>query len=318
MNFHRTYTIAKKEFKHLLRDFRMLYVLLSFPVFLLVMFGYVVNFDVHHIKISVYDQDKTNESRNFIEAIVSSEYFDLSGYISSDSQIKETLDNKLAQCVIIIPKDFSRKIYSRQEVKVQVLIDGVNGNTATITQNYINSALRKLNQDILLTMSAKAGISFYSPLDIQFRFWFNPDLQSSRFLIPGLISMILLITAAVSVSLSLVREKELGTIEQVHVSPIKTIELLTGKSLPYVSLAFLNSFLILFASHVVFGVEVKGNLLLLFLSIFIFLVAATSIGILVSAISDSQQIAFTLATVITLLPSFILSGFVFPIESMPW
>ncbi len=317
MNLKRIRAIAKKEFKHLFRDIRMLSILLLFPVFLLGVFGYAVNFDVHHIKIVVYDEENSKISREFINSLTKSTYFDLVGYINSDSQIKEILDEKKAQCVVVIPKDLSRKFYSKQEAKIQYLIDGVDGNTANIIQFYSTAATQSLNVKLTTEVLSRAGIKSYVPIDLRPIFWFNPDLKSTRFFIPGLIAMILIITAAVSVSLSLVREKERGTIEQINVSSIKSSELLIGKTLPYVLLALVNAAMILIAGYILFDVVVKGSYSLLFLSTLIFLIASTSIGILVSVVSDSQQIAFSIATMVTMLPSFILSGFVFPIESMP-
>ena len=317
MNLKRTRAIAKKEFKHLLRDTRMLLILIIFPVFLLGMFGYAVNFDVHHIKISVYDEEQSKISREYISALTQSTYFDLVGYISHDYQIKETLDTKKAQCVIVIPKDFSRKFYSKQEAKIQYLIDGVDGNSANIIQFYSMAATQSLNAKLTSEVLSRAGIKSFVPIDFRPIFWFNPDLKSTRFFIPGLIAMILIVTAAISVSLSLVREKEHGTIEQINVSSIKSSELLIGKTLPYVTLALVNAAMILIAGYILFDVVVKGSYWLLFLSTVIVLIASTSIGIMVSVISDSQQVAFSIATMVTMLPSFILSGFVFPIESMP-
>ena len=317
MNLNRIKAIAKKEFKHLLRDYRMLAILLLFPVFLLWIFGYAINFDVHHIKLAVYDQEYSDATRDLVKGLINSEYFDLVGYLNNDKQLKETLDNKYAQCIVVIPSDFSRKFYSRQVVKVQFLIDGVDGNTANIIQNYITAAIQTYGQNLTAEVLMKNGLKNYVPIDLQARFWYNPDLQTTRFLIPGLIAMILLITAAISVSLSLVREKERGTIEQINVSPINSFELIFGKILPYLILSLFNAAMILIASYFLFGVEIKGSIILLFLSTLLFLSASTGIGILVSVIADSQQVAFSAATFASLLPSLILSGFIFPIETMP-
>jgi len=317
MNLKRIRAIAKKEFKHLFRDIRMLLILLLFPVFLLGIFGYAVNFDVHHIKIVVYDEENSSISKEFINSLTKSTYFDLVGYINNDSQIREILDGKKAQSVVVIPKNFSKDFYSKQETRIQFLIDGVDGNTANIIQFYSTAATQSLNAKLTTEVLSRAGTKSFVPIDLRPIFWFNPDLKSTRFFIPGLIAMILIITAAVSVSLSLVREKERGTIEQINVSSIKSSELLIGKTLPYVLLALVNAAMILIAGYILFDVVVKGSYPLLFLSTLIFLIASTSIGILVSVVSDSQQVAFSIATMVTMLPSFILSGFVFPIESMP-
>ena len=166
-------------------------------------------------------------------------------------------------------------------------------------------------------MLARTGRKNFQPISLESRFWFNPDLETTKFLIPGLIAMILIVIAVVTVSLSLVREKEKGTMEQLNVSSLSTIELLLGKNFPYVILSLINAAFILIAGYLLFGVEVKGSILLLFITTLIFLLASTSLGIFVSVISDSQQVAFTIATFLSLLPSVILSGFIFPIDSMP-
>ncbi|MDO8549750.1 MAG: ABC transporter permease [Ignavibacteria bacterium] len=318
MDLQRTKAIAKKEFKHLLRDYRMLAILILFPVFLLIIFGYAINFDVKNIKIAVYDRDHSSLSRKFINSLSGTENFDLEGYIFNDSDIKHVLDEKKAQCVIVIPDDFSENVYNNVPAKIQFLIDGVDGNTATIVQNYVNLAALNFNREITAEIFSAYGIKSSIPLELEPIFWFNPELSSTKFLLPGLIGMILVIVCVVSVSISLVREKERGTIEQINVSPIKSTELLLGKITPYVALALLNATMIIIAGYILFGIEVKGSFLLLFFSSLIFLFSAASIGIFISVISESMQVAFSLATALSLLPSVILSGFIFPIESMPW
>jgi ABC-2 type transport system permease protein len=314
----RTIAIVKKEFRQLKRDARLLFVIFFFPVMLLIMFGYAVNFDVKHVKIAVYDKEKTSFSRDFINSLFNSEYFDLLEIVNSDAEINKILDEKRAQCVIVIPNNLSEKFYSGKEVKIQFLIDGVDGNTANIINNYANLATFSFNQKVIKEVLAVKGINQYEPVKLDPQFWFNPELETSKFLVPGLIAMILIVTGVISVALSLVREKERGTIEQINVSPLTSTELLIGKTFPFVVISFINAGLILIASYFLFGVEVKGSIPLLFLTTIIFLVASTSMGIFISVISDSQQVAFTLATFASLLPSLILSGFIFPIDSMPF
>ena len=186
-------------------------------------------------------------------------------------------------------------------------------NAATIIQSYVNMASIKFNQKLQAEIMEKIGVKFQSPILLEPIFWFNPDLQTTKFLIPGLIAMILIITAVISVSLSLVREKEHGTIEQINVSSINSLELLLGKSAPYIVFSFFDALLILALGYILFGVVVKGSLILLFLMTLIYIISSTALGIFISVISPTQQIAFTLATFSTLLPSVILFGFVFPI-----
>ncbi len=315
--YRRLFSVIKKEFLQLKRDVRLLFVLFFFPVFLLVIFGYAVNFDVKHIKLAIYDQDKSDVSRDFIKSLTNTEYFDFVYYINSEKEINKLLDNNDAQFVLIIPEDLSEKFYSDQEVKIQFIIDGVNSNTGAIIKNYVTAATASFSSKLQSEVLAKKGTKISETINVEPQFWFNQDLQTTKFLIPGLIAMILIVTAVVSVSLTLVREKEKGTIEQINVSALSSFELLVGKVFPFILIALINSALILIAGYFLFGVVVKGSFFLLFLTTLIFLAAATSLGVFISVISDSQQVAFSIATFVSLLPATILSGFVFPIDSMP-
>lgn len=310
--------VSKKEVRQLKRDYRLLFVIFFFPVFLLVIFGYAINFDVKHIKLAVYDKEKSELSRELINSLQNSKYFDIVYYINDINEADNLLDQKSAQCVLVIPEDFSRKIFSRQNVTLQYLIDGVDGNTAAIIKNYVSMATFDMSNNIAQEVYTRLGIKSYKPIDIEPIFWYNPSLQTTTFLVPGLISMILLITSVISISLTLVREKERGTQEQLNISQLNSFELLIGKILPYLSIALINAAFILIASYILFGVEVKGSFTELILTTLLFLFASASLGIFISVVSDSQQIAFTLGTFISLLPSVILSGFIFPIDNMPW
>jgi ABC-2 type transport system permease protein len=315
--FTRILAIAKKEMRQLKRDTRMLYVLFVFPFVLLIVFGYAINFDVHHIKMAVYDLDKSVNTREFIRRLTSSNYFDLVESINSENQIREVLDDGKTQLVLVFPQNFSQNLFSEKEAKIQILIEGIDANTASVISNYMNAATATYNYKISKETLAIRGKQQYVPINLEPRFWFNPDLNSTLYLIPGLISMILIMTAVISIALSIVREKERGTIEQINVSPLSSFELLLGKTIPYSLVALLIASIILFAGHILFGVSIKGSYLLLFISTLIFLFACLNLGILISSISDSQQVAFQISALVSLLPSFLLSGFVFPIESMP-
>lgn len=315
--FNRIRAIAKKEGRQLMRDIRMLMVLFIFPVFLLAIFGYAINFDVKHIKIAVYDLDRSSDSRAFVNSMLSSEYFDLVAHLDSDHQIKEYLDQKKAQAIVVFPENMSELINTGRQADVQFLIDGVDGNTATIISNYLNLSARSYSAKVTASLLSASGGKMPAAITVQPRFWFNPELKSTHFLLPGLIAMILIITAVISISLSIVREKERGTIEQINVSPLRTLELMIGKTIPYVIVAFANAGIILLAGNILFGIVIKGSIFWLMFSTLIFLFASLCLGIFVSTISNSQQVAFQLATMISMLPSIILSGFIFPISSMP-
>ncbi len=319
MKFSRTQAIAKKEVKQLSRDKRMLFVIFFFPALLLIVFGYAVNFDVQNIQIAIYDEDRSVESRDFINSTLSSQYFELVGYLDNSKNINRMLDEKLTQVVLIIPHNFSNKIHSSsEEAKLQFLIDGVDGNTAAIIKNYVNALTFNYNAKIQSQLLSRRGGKYFQPVEVEARFWFNPLVETTKFLIPGLIALILIVTAVVTVSLSLVREKERGTIEQINVSSLSTLELLTGKALPYILIALINAVLVIVAGYILFDVEIKGSAFLMLLSTLLFLAACISLGVFISVVSDSQQVAFTMGTFASLLPSLILSGFIFQIESMPF
>jgi ABC-2 type transport system permease protein len=313
----RILAISKKEVRQLMRDKRMLYVLFVFPFVLLILFGYAINFDVHHIKLAVYDQDNSANTRDFVNRLTSSNYFDLVDHLNAEEQINTVLNKGDAQAVIVFPQNFSRDIYSGREADIQILVAGVDANTASVILNYMRAATATFTEKLTNEALKVTGRKFSIPINLEPRFLYNPDLNSTKYLIPGLISMILIMTAVISIALSIVREKERGTMEQINVSPLSSIELLVGKTIPYTIIALVVASLILFAGYILFDVTIKGSVFLLFVSTFIFLFASLNLGILVSTISDSQQVAFQLSALISLLPSFLLSGFVFPIKSMP-
>lgn len=315
---NRIVAISKKEIKQLIRDKRMMFVLFFFPVFLLIIFGYAVNFDVENIKIAVRDNDKSALSRDLINTISSSSYFEVVEYYNNNERANTILNGGIAKGILIIPIGFEKDIYSaKKDVKIQILLDGVDGNTATIIQNYSLAAILSFNKKLNKMGTSKIGVNFETPIDVQSRFWFNPELQTTIYLIPGLIALILIVTAVIAISLSFVREKERGTIEQINVSSVRILELLVGKLFPYLVISFINASVILLAGYILFGVIVNGSYTLLIISTLLFLFASTSIGIFISVIANSQQVAFSIATFVSLLPSTILSGFIFPIDSMP-
>jgi len=219
---------------------------------------------------------------------------------------------------ITIPQGFSKDITKGNTVKVQILVDGSNSNSASTALGYINSIISNYSKEILVSETRlKLNANISETIDYRPRIWYNPELKSAKFLIPGLIAFIILIASVMTTSLSIVREKERNTIEQILVSPIKPQELIIGKTLTYMIIAFLMAVIIFISSYFLFGITIKGNYLLLLLSVLIFLVSCLGLGILISTITDTQQTAFLMSIIITMLPSFILSGFVFPIRNMP-
>lgn len=310
--------IIKKEFKQILRDKRTLGIMLLAPAFLLIMVGYALNFDVKHIKLLIYDEDKTKESWNFIKYFKNTEYFILYKEINHINEADKILERGEALAVISIKKDFSKNLISGKEAVVQIIIDGANANTASNALGYISAAIQSYSVKILTQTILKQGKRFSIPVEIRNRFWYNPDLKSSKYLIPGLFGMILMIVGVVSTSMSVVREKEQGTLEQIIVSPLRSYEIIIGKSLPYLVISLIASTIVLIMSSILFDVKVQGSIFLFYAATILFLIGALGQGLLISSVAHTQAVAFLFSVLSSLLPTFLLSGFIFPIKNMPY
>lgn len=311
-------SISKKEFWQISRDKRTLMIIFILPISLLILFGYAITLDVNTIKIGIYDMDRTESSRDFLNVFIGSSYFKVISYINNGEEANKLLDKGEVQCVISVPQDFSKDLAEKRNVKVQFLIDGVDANTASIIQNYVNSATRFYSNNFTKEFLAVKGINMYQPININPQFWYNKDLNTTQFFIPGLIAMLLIIISVILTSISLVREKELGTIEQIRVSPVTPFELIIGKIIPYLIISLLIAYSILFIGSILFDIQIKGSHLFLFLGTACYLLATLSMGVLISTIAESQQVAFQMSQLMSQLPTVVLSGFIFPIESMPW
>ncbi len=311
-------SITKKEFWQISRDKRTLMIIFVLPVGLLILFGYAITLDINTIKLGVYDKDKSEASRDFINGFAGSSYFKIISYVDNDAGVNELLDRGIVQCVVVVPDNFSKDIASARNVNIQFLIDGVDANTATIILNYVNAATRFYSVNFTKEFLSVKGIKPFQPINLDAQFWYNKDLNTTQFFIPGLIAMLLIIISVILTSISLVREKELGTIEQIRVSPVTSFQLIIGKIIPYLIISLLIAYSILFIGYILFGVVVKGSHFFLFVGTICYLMATLSMGVFISTIAESQQVAFQMAQLISQLPTVILSGFIFPIESMPW
>lgn len=307
--------IARKEMRHVLRDPRTLGVLVFIPIFLLLMFGFAISLDVKHIQLAAIDYDHTNESRSLLQKITSTQYFDWKGCITDPDRIDYLLDSGSVQCVLQIPRGYAENIQRGTTTTLQVLIDGSNANIGATAMGYVNRVVKEVSVDILGGSSSIAAAG--NTIDFRPRIWFNPELHSPVYLIPGLISLILVVTAVISTAMSIVREKEHGTMEQLIVAPIHPVQLVVGKTIPYTILSVLIAALVLAAGAIIFDITISGSIWSLILVTFIFLLGCLGLGLFISTIADSQQVAFMISTIITLLPTFILSGFIFPISNMP-
>jgi ABC-2 type transport system permease protein len=306
-----------KEFRQIRRDPTSLGMLLVLPAALIILVGYALNFDVKHIPLVIYDQDRTAESRAFLAKFTQSEYFDRVGEVTTYAEIEEDFLHGRAKIALVIPASYARDLIGGDDVHVQIIVDGADANTAG---QAVGIAAR-LTADYATRMVAEAferrGRDLYLPIDFQPRIWYNPDLISSKFLIPGLIGFILVLTAVVSTSLTVVREIERGTMEQIMVSPLRPFQVILGKTIPYMAISLVASTGILLLGYLLFDVEVRGSLLLLYGAIFMLILAALGQGLLISTVTDSQQVAFMISVFSSLLPSFLLSGFIFPVSNMP-
>ena len=294
--------VYRKELRQISRDRRTLLILVFVPAFFLLLYGYALNFDIRHVALAVQDRDATPQSRALVSAFVNSGYFDRVADVYAPKDLDRLLDSNQARAILVIPEGFGRDILRRQSPQVQVLINGDNANTATTVMGYAANIIR----------SGGAG-----PLTIEPRIWYNPELRSTLFLVPGLIAYILMITAVISTALSIVREKEVGTMEQVRMAPIGTFAFVIGKSIPYFLISLASAALIILAAMALFGLPMRGNWVSLLIALSLFIVGALATGLLISTVADNQQVAFQAALLSSFLPTLILSGFIFPISSMP-
>jgi ABC-2 type transport system permease protein len=309
--------IIVKEFRQIRRDPTSLGMLLVLPSVLIVMVGYALNFDVKHIPLAIFDQNGTAESRKYLEKYKHTEYFDYRFEVRSYQEIERLFLDGKVKVALVVPTTFGQDVLAGRETHVQILVDGSDANTAGQAVGYASGIAMAYSTVLSLDAFQRAGRSFQQPIDFEPRVWYNPDLVSSKFLVPGLIGFIIMLTSVISTSLTIVREKERGTMDQIMVSPLRPVHVILGKTLPYVVIALLAATLILILGYLLFAIEIKGSLLVLYAGILLVVLGALGQGLLISTVTESQQVAFMVSVFSSLLPSFLLSGFVFPIASMP-
>ena len=307
--------VAVKEFRQIVRDRRTLLILLFVPAFFLLLYGYALNFDIRNIPLAVQDNDRSSTSRDVISAFVNSGYFELVRDLPRDADIDAALNRGDARAVLIVPGGFGRDVATGRPAAVQVLINGDNANTATTVMAYAVGLVSALSARY--EVQGRVGSSRGPLLTAETRVWYNPELRSTLFLVPGLIAYIAMLTAVVSTALSIVREKEVGTMEQVRMSPIGPLAYVIGKTIPYFVVSLASAIGIVALSMLLFDLPMRGSWVMLFLAISIFLVGALAFGVLISTLAETQQVAFQLALLTSYLPTLMLSGFIFPISSMP-
>jgi len=314
----RIWAIARKEVLHILRDPRSLGMAIAIPMLLLVLFGYALTLDVDDVPVIVWDQSQTPESRALLSYFTGSRYFSLHGFVTDYAHIERAIDTGEALAGLVIPRDFSPKAKSLRPVRVQAIVDGSDSNTATIVMGYLDSVAMKYSTDVLLEHTRRVtGKTSGEPVDFRPRVWFNADLESKNYIIPGLIAVIMMVIAALLTSLTVSKEWEQGTMEQLISTPVKGPELILGKLLPYFALGMLDVLLAVLMGEFVFDVPLRGSVPLLFAVSAAFLAGALALGMVISIVAKSQLLASQLAMILTFLPSFLLSGFMYTIGNMP-
>jgi ABC-2 type transport system permease protein len=302
--------VSRKEFRQIARDRLTLTILLVVPLFFLLLYGYALNWDIRHVRLAVDDRDHTPESRSLVSAFVNSGYFDLAAVVRDDADTNRLMDRNDVRAILVVPHGLGRAVRTGRPVAVQVLLNGDNANTATTVMSYAIT--------IIGSESARYQSRGSAPIvSVEPRIWYNPQLRSTLFLVPGLIAYITMITAVVSTALSIVREKERGTMEQVRMSPLAAASFVVGKTIPYFAISLTSSFGIIVTAMLLFGMPMRGSWIVLLLAVSLFLVGALGLGLLISSAAETQQVAFQLAMLVSFLPTFMLSGFIFPISSMP-
>ena len=310
--------IIRKEFLQLRQDRKMFGISFIAPVLQLIILGYAATFDVSNIPTVVCDFDNSPSSRELIRSFTCTEYFTVVGYFDKTSDIDNQLDDGHASIAIVIPRGFEKKIGAGQSAPLQIIADGTETSTAGIGLSYASIIISQYSQNILLESFIKRGtVTMPARVAAEFRVWYNPELKSRNFMVPGVLGLLLMVMTMLLTSLAIVKEKELGTLEQLVVTPIKPYQLIIGKLAPFFLIGVIDVILVVFFASLVFSLPVKGGvLLLLFLSL-IFLMTTLGLGLFISTISRTQQQAMMTAIFFFMLPMMFFGGFVFPIENMP-
>jgi ABC-2 type transport system permease protein len=310
--------IMRREFTDVRRDRRSLILTFLYPICMLVMYGYGIRYDVDNVPLTILDYDHSPESRDLAEHMLRSGYFQLVRWAHNERDLNRDLNTEASKAAVVIPRQFAAHVRAGDPVTVQAIIDGSDSNTATIAQGYLLAMMAGYSGTVAASQSgALAAQPSTPPIELKSRIWYNPELKSVNFIVPGIIAVIMMIVGAIMTAMSIVKEKERGTMEQILVSPIRPLELMIGKIVPYVIIAFIDLVIIVCAGYLIFHVPIKGSLLQLTALSLVYLTSSLGTGVFVSTIADTMQSAMLAALFLSLLPSVLLSGFIFPIENMP-
>ena len=318
--FSRTFSILRKETREILRDPYTLSIALVLPLVMLFLFAYGVNTDVRNIQLAVMDFDRSKASRDYIQAFFSSDYFDSVSTVRNYGEAGDMLDHDTADAILVILPGFARTLSNGGEAQIQTLLDGSYTPSAQVAESYIEAINAAYNGKIVSEfIESRSGQSLdkYIPLQVQSRVLYNPGLKSVNVIVPGLFGVILMALPPLLSALAIVREKERGSIQQVFVSPIRPLELIVGKLIPYAVIAFVEMIIVLTGGILWFGVPFHGSLLLFLAASILYILCTVGIGLLISTLTRSQVTAGLLAMVLTIMPSMLFSGFIFPVHTMP-
>jgi ABC-2 type transport system permease protein len=315
MSYRRTRAVFIKELHHITRDWRSLALALAMPFMMLLLYGYALSLDVDHIPTLIFDQDGTTASRALTRQFQGSRYFDIRGFADSYSRIEQGIDQNAILIGIVIPRDFGGDIAAKRGASVQLLVDGSDSNKSGIAMGYAESVVQSYSAQVYL--NGRSIVPAPPRVDARMRVWYNSSLQSRNFVVPGLIAVILMILAGQLTSLTIAREWEMGTMEQILSTPLRPTEMVIGKMLAYFLVGLIDSVIALVVGLAIFSVPFRGSLLLLSLSTCLFLCGVLFWGIYMSSGARTQVQAYQMAMLTTFLPGFLLSGFVFAIDTMP-
>ena len=313
----RLLSIIRKEFIQIIRDPRTMTLILVMPILQLFLLGYAATTDVKNIPLAVWDQNRTPQSRALLDAFRGADYFNISYMVGSEDEYRILIENGQARAVLIIPPDYDRDLLEGH-AQVSMVLDGSDATVGSTALSAVHLIVQSYATKVMINQAALSGraASITPPVDVSTQVWYNPDLISAYFMIPGVVGMILSMITAMLTATAVVRERERGTIEQLIVTPIRPWELIVGKLLPYVALAFVDVFEILIIGHFWFQVPIRGDLSLIFILSGLFIISSLGIGLFASTIANTQQEAM-ITVLVTMLPSIFLSGFFFPIDAMP-
>jgi ABC-2 type transport system permease protein len=301
--------IMRKEFTHIFRDWRTLLIIILMPVMMIILYGYAITLDMRNIVFGVIDDARTPESRALVESFAENGFFVPLGREIRLNDIERLFMMRDALMVIVIPSEFSTDLEGRGRARVQLIIDASDSNVGTFVGNYSEQVLQQYNR----RLNGRLPVLY----DIAPRIFYNPDMNSTNFFVPGLVALILMLISALLTSIAITREKETGTLEQILVSPVHAREIILGKVLPYILLGLVNAAIILVSARVLFDVPLRGSLLLLGAFSLVYVFVALSFGLMISTVARTQLIAMFMTLMATILPTIMLSGFIFPVNSMP-